>query len=350
MYLYSSVGLAGDHGDAGVAAEPGDGAVGSKNVGGDIVWRATHDRHASVHTHLVHVVGAVGLAEHAVHVVGEVVELEPDVEVREAVARPRDAIVVDARVLLGDRHHVGHDVEHAPQVHPHSVGGRGPRDGQPWHRGRLPPCADLDRDLDGRVVEGHLEVVDVAVPAGGILGSHEETVVGEADAEGLDPGEVAAHGGVALADEVGVDVEVGVGDDAEVLVLLAVEVEVVAVAAGEARVTAGHARVEVAHAVCLAAGAEDDALVGAALVALAHAARLPAVGVLARQLLAPLPELARADHVVVGRQLPRRLGLDAGGRRQGAHGHQSGHRSNELPRHGSFFLVDRAHSSDGSSC
>jgi hypothetical protein len=39
-------------------------------------------------------------------------------------------------------------------------------------------------------------------------------VGGEADAERLDPGEVAAHGGVALADEVGVDVEAGVGDNA----------------------------------------------------------------------------------------------------------------------------------------
>jgi len=72
-------------------------------------------------------------------------------------------------------------------------------------------------------------------------------VVREADAERLDPGEVAAHGRVALADEVGVDVEAGVGDDAEVLVLLAVEVEVVAVGAGEARVAAGDAGVEVAH-------------------------------------------------------------------------------------------------------
>jgi hypothetical protein len=34
-------------------------------------------------------------------------------------------------------------------------------------------------------------------------------VGGEADAERLDPGGVTAHGGVALADEVGVDVEVG---------------------------------------------------------------------------------------------------------------------------------------------
>jgi hypothetical protein len=48
-------------------------------------------------------------------------------------------------------------------------------------------------------------------------------------------------------DEVCVDVEVGVGDDAEVVVLLAVEVEGVAVAAGEARVVARGAREDVAH-------------------------------------------------------------------------------------------------------
>ena len=39
-----------------------------------------------------------------------------------------------------------------------------------------------------------------------------------------------------------------VSEDAEVLVLLAVEVEVVAVTAGEARVTAGEARVTTGHA------------------------------------------------------------------------------------------------------
>uniref|UniRef100_J3L884 Uncharacterized protein n=1 Tax=Oryza brachyantha TaxID=4533 RepID=J3L884_ORYBR len=159
-------------------------------------------------------------------VVGEVVELEAEVEVREAVLLG-DAVVVDARVLLRDGHHVGHDVEHAGELHPHAVGRGGPGDGQAGRSGGLPARAELGGDVDGRAVEGELEAVDVA--------------------EGLDPGEVAAHGGVALADEVRVDVEVGVGDDAEVLVLLSVEVEVVAVAAGEARVAARHAGVEVAH-------------------------------------------------------------------------------------------------------
>ncbi|KAB8085381.1 hypothetical protein EE612_008203, partial [Oryza sativa] len=179
-------------------------------------------------------------------VVGEVVELEAEVKVREAVLLG-DAIVVDARVMLGDGHHVGHDVEHAGELQPHGVGGGGPGDGEAGHGGGLPARAELSWNVDGRAVEGELEAVDVAVPLGGLEGAHVEAVVGEADAEGLDPGEVAAHGGVALADEVGVDVQVGVGDDAEVVVLLAVEVEVVAVAAGEPRVTARNAGIEIAH-------------------------------------------------------------------------------------------------------
>jgi len=60
-------------------------------------------------------------------------------------------------------------------------------------------------------------------------------VVREADAQRLDPREVAVRGRVVVADEVRVDVEAGVGDDAEVLVLLAVEVEGVAVGAREPR-------------------------------------------------------------------------------------------------------------------
>ena len=54
-------------------------------------------------------------------------------------------------------------------------------------------------------------------------------------------------GPVVVADEVRVDVEAGVGDDAEVLVLFAVEVEGVAVGARVPRVAARHAGVEVAH-------------------------------------------------------------------------------------------------------
>ncbi|BAH92898.1 Os05g0107201 [Oryza sativa Japonica Group] len=100
-----------------------------------------------------------------------------------------------------------------------------------------------------------------APPMTGMLEGEAVVAGAEEDAERLDPGEVAGHGGVALADEVGVDVEGGVGEEAEVAVLLAVEVEVVAVAAGEAGVAAGDARVEVAEAEGLAGGAEDQALV-----------------------------------------------------------------------------------------
>jgi hypothetical protein len=242
------VGPSGDHRDADIAgAEARNGAVGGEDVGGDILGRPTHDRHFGAHTELVDVVGAVGLAEDTVHVVGEVVELEAEVKVREAVVL-RDTIVVDAGVLLADGHDSGHDVEDTLELHPDAVGGGGPSDGEAWHGGGLPHGAGFSPDFDGRAVEGQLETVDVIVPLGGLLGAHvEAVVVGEADAEGLDPDEAAAHGGVALADEMGVDVEVGVGDDAEVLVLLAVEVEVVVVAAGEAWVAAGDTGVEVAH-------------------------------------------------------------------------------------------------------
>jgi hypothetical protein len=68
------------------------------------------------------------------------------------------------------------------------------------------------------VVEGQLEAIDVAVPPGGrLLGADVEAVVGEeADAQRLDPGEVAARGRVVVADEVRVDVEASFGEDAEV--------------------------------------------------------------------------------------------------------------------------------------
>jgi hypothetical protein len=71
-------------------------------------------------------------------------------------------------------------------------------------------------------------------------------VISKTDAEGLDPCEVTSRASVVAADEVGIDMEVGVREDTKVLVLPSVEVEVVAIAAGEARVTAGDARIEVA--------------------------------------------------------------------------------------------------------
>jgi hypothetical protein len=93
-------------------------------------------------------------------------------------------------------------------------------------------------------------VVGGGVPLGSVGGGADvEAVVREADAQRLDPREVAVGGPVVVADEVRVDVEAGVGDDAEVLVLFAVEVEGVAVGAREPRVAARHAGVEVAHSV-----------------------------------------------------------------------------------------------------
>ena len=67
------------------AAKPCDGAVGGEQAGGEVVRRAAHDRHVGPDVELVDVVRAIGLAEDAVDVVGEVIELEAQVEVREAV-------------------------------------------------------------------------------------------------------------------------------------------------------------------------------------------------------------------------------------------------------------------------
>ena len=91
--------------------------------------------------------------------------------VREAVVL-RHAVVVDAGVLLGDGHRVGHDVEHALELHPHAVGRGGPRDGEPRHGGAPPRGAGLGRHVDGRAVECQLEAVDVAVPLDSLLGAH----------------------------------------------------------------------------------------------------------------------------------------------------------------------------------
>jgi hypothetical protein len=68
------------------AAKPCDGAVGGEQAGGEVVRRTAHDRHVGPDVELVDVViRAIGLAEDAVDVVGEVIELEAQVEVREAV-------------------------------------------------------------------------------------------------------------------------------------------------------------------------------------------------------------------------------------------------------------------------
>jgi hypothetical protein len=80
-------------------------------------------------------------------------------------------------------------------------------------------------------------VVIILVPLDGLASADVEAVVAEGDAECLYPREGTVVGGVVVADEVGVDVEIGVRDEAEVLVPPTVEVEGDAVAACEARVT-----------------------------------------------------------------------------------------------------------------
>uniref|UniRef100_A0A453GV67 Uncharacterized protein n=1 Tax=Aegilops tauschii subsp. strangulata TaxID=200361 RepID=A0A453GV67_AEGTS len=302
--------------------EPSNLAVGGEDVGGDVAGYATHHRHAGAHAELVDVVRAVGLAEDTVNIVGEVEKLEPDVQMCECVV-VRHTIVVDAGVLLCNGHHLSHDVEHTLKLDPHAIGDGGPHDCEARNVGGLPFCANISINVDRFPVEGQLEAVDIVVPLGGLLGTHVEAVVSEADAQSLDPCEVTAHGGVALADEVSVDVEVSIGEDTEVLVLLAMEVEVVAVGPREAGVTAGYTRVEVTQAVGLAAWAHDDALVGAAAVAGGDAGAGAVLGVVAGEHLLPLPESPRGDHVGVLRQWGTRLRC---GRHGGAQHHQHGRR------------------------
>ncbi|GJN13777.1 hypothetical protein PR202_gb00519 [Eleusine coracana subsp. coracana] len=191
---------------------------------------------------MVDVVGAVCLAHHAVHVAGERVELECEVEVRKAVVGGH-AVVVNPRLLLGDGHGVGPDLELAVDRDEHAVGRLGAGDGEGWHGGGGPRGVDAFREVDGLAVDGELHAVHVIVPRGGLPGAEVELVLAvEEHGDSLDPREVTGLA-AALADEVGVDVEVAVGDDAEVGVPAAVEEEGVAVAADEAWVTArpGHA-------------------------------------------------------------------------------------------------------------
>jgi len=119
------------------AAKSCDGTVGGEEVGGEVVWRAAHDGHLGGDVEAVDVVRAVGLAQHAVDVVGEVVELEAEVEVREAVVVVLgDAVVVDPGVLGGDGHDVGDDAEDAPELDDDGVDARGAGDGQGGSCGR----------------------------------------------------------------------------------------------------------------------------------------------------------------------------------------------------------------------
>ena len=176
------------------------------------------------------------------HVAGERVELEGQVEVREAVVG-RDAVPVHPRLLVGDGHGVGPDAEPAGERDEHAVGGPGAGDGQRRHGGGGPRGVGSLWEVHGLAVQGELHAVDVVVPraGGGLPGADVELVVAavEEHGDGLDPREVPRHAvRAALADEVGVDVEVAVGDHAEVGVSPAVEVEGVAVAADEARVAA----------------------------------------------------------------------------------------------------------------
>ncbi|BAF27609.1 Os11g0151200 [Oryza sativa Japonica Group] len=222
-------------------SEARHGAVGGEQAGGGEAVVAPQRGHGRPDVELVDVVGAVRLTDDAVHVAGERVELERQVEVGEAVVAG-DAVPVHPRVLGGDGHGVGPQLEPPVERHEHAVRRLGARHGQRRHGGGGPGGAGVLREEHRLAVDDDLEAVDVVVPGGGLPGADVEAVgaaVVEEDGNGLDPGEVARHAvGAALADEVRVDVEVAVGDDAEVGVPPAMEVEGVAVAADEPRVAA----------------------------------------------------------------------------------------------------------------
>jgi hypothetical protein len=104
--------------------------------------------------------------------------------------------------------------------------------------GRSPGGHGRGLDLHGNPVVGELQVVHAVVPFRHGFRRHGERVGSEDEAESLHPREVARAALRALADEVGVDVEVAVGDEAEVLVLAAVEVEHHTIASHDPRVSA----------------------------------------------------------------------------------------------------------------
>lgn len=229
------------HGDAACfAAEARHGAVGGEHIGDKELVCASHHWHILGHVHPAHVVLPVGLTEHPIHVGAEGVELEAQLQVGDAVVLGHP-VAVHPGFLFRDRHRVEGDLELAFHLDRDRVRGArsddGHRPGGRW----LPFGAFLSRDLHSLAVECDHEAVDRVVPCGSVLSSDVEAVVVQEEGDGLDPGEVPGHGRVSLSDEVGVDVEAGVGEQAEVLVLPAVEVEGDAVAADEARVTAHRA-------------------------------------------------------------------------------------------------------------
>jgi hypothetical protein len=225
-------------GDAVVAGEARDLAVGGEDVGHLVAGGAAHhgDLGARVHPG-ADVVRPVGLAQHAVHAGADGVELERYVEMREAVVRG-ETVPVDPRVLLGHGHRIGHDPEPPVEAHHHAVGRAGAEHGQRRRGGRAPAAALDGVERDGHAVEGDGEAVDGRIPGDRPPDADVQAVAAEANAQRLHPREVTRRLGVALADEVRVDVQVGVREQAEVGVPPAVEQELVAVAADEARVVA----------------------------------------------------------------------------------------------------------------
>ena len=216
-------GVEGGHGGAGGDGGGGvlaHGAVRGHQGRGNEAIGAAHDGHGHAALGGVHEPGLVRLPQHTVHRRRQVVEPELHVQVREAVV-VADAVAVRQALRAADGDHVQRHSHLLPDGEVHGVGGADAVEGE--HAvGRRPRRAVQG---EGAAVVGEAQLVRGGFPLGDAVGGDGEGVGAEDEAERLHPREVASAAWRALADEVGVDVEVGVGDEAEVLVHAPVEVE-----------------------------------------------------------------------------------------------------------------------------
>jgi hypothetical protein len=175
--------------------------------------------------------------------ISEGIKLEAKVKVHEAVLRS-PPIAMDLRVLVSNWHCTSRDFEHASENHHNTVHIVCPLYRKTGQYLRHPSGLVGGVYVDWLAVKDYLDVVLFLVPLDGLASAEVEAVVTEAETKGLYPREGAFIGGVVVADEVGVDVEVSIGDDTEVLVPLAMEVECNAITTREARIAARITRVD----------------------------------------------------------------------------------------------------------
>lgn len=149
-------------------------------------------------------------------------------------------IVVNPIIFFSHRHDIHRDLRDVGDGDQNTVFARSSLDSERGF-GTLPKRQVGFWDGEVFAVVGELQVVDIVVPWRRRSRLEREGFRVEENAEGLDPGVVPGPSLRPETDKAGVDLEVEVGDQAEVLVLLAVEVEDDAVAADEPRVQARRA-------------------------------------------------------------------------------------------------------------